>query len=96
MHSFYENIIHKALQRRLIDPNDMVSHFQQKTKLLLFFLIFLFQGDTAFRVAGMKVALDLSVYYGGPNPSPMLRASTETRQVIKKAFVDNEFVPQSR
>lgn len=44
----------------------------------------------------MKAALDMFGYYGGPNRSPMLSVSAEARLVIKKAFVDNEFVPQSR
>ncbi|XP_032783912.2 4-hydroxy-2-oxoglutarate aldolase, mitochondrial [Daphnia magna] len=77
MHSLYEkNIIDKELQRRLIDPNNMVTR--------------------RFGVAGMKAALDMFGYYGGPNRSPMLSVSAEARLVIKKAFVDNEFVPQSR
>nr|CAH0106125.1 unnamed protein product [Daphnia galeata] len=77
MHSLYENnVIDKELQRRLIDPNNMVTR--------------------RFGVAGMKAALDLFGYYGGPNRSPMLSVSAEARQVIKKAFIDNEFVPQLR
>lgn len=49
-----------------------------------------------FGVAGMKAALDLFGYFGGPNRSPMLSVSAEARQIIKKAFIDNEFVPETQ
>jgi 4-hydroxy-2-oxoglutarate aldolase len=63
---------------------------------LLFKNIYPFQVTRRFGVAGMKAAMDLFGYYGGPNRSPMLSVSAEARQVIKKAFIDNEFVPQLR
>lgn len=43
----------------------------------------------------MKAALDIFGYYGGPNRSPMLSLNPEVKQVIKKTFIDNEFVPES-
>lgn len=44
----------------------------------------------------MKAALDLFGYYGGPNRSPMLSLGDEARAIIKKAFVDNGFIPNSK
>ncbi len=106
MHSLYhENTIDKELQRRLIDPNTMVItsfisfilnnlQFKLKIKSLTDFIHF--KVTRRFGVPGMKAALDLFGYFGGPNRSPMLSVSAEARQVIKKAFVDNEFVPEAR
>jgi hypothetical protein len=77
----------------LIDP--ITWYFQMADKIAEKIIV-VFKLTRRFGVAGMKAALDLFGYYGGPNRSPMPSVSADARQVITIAFIDNEFVPQLR
>jgi len=70
---YHDNIIDSELQRRLIDPNTMITKRHG--------------------VPGMKAALDILGYYGGPNRKPMQNLNEETRQAIRHCFAANGFIP---
>lgn len=70
---YHNNVMDSELQRRLIDPNTMITR--------------------RYGVPGMKAALDILGYYGGPNRKPMQNLDQETTTAIKNCFASNGFVP---
>lgn len=42
-------------------------------------------------VAGLKAAMDMFGYYGGPTRSPLLSVSGEAANTIRKSFADSGF-----
>jgi len=71
---YHNNVFDSELQRRLIDPNTMITR--------------------RYGVPGMKAALDILGYHGGPNRKPMQNLDEETKKVIRDCFVSNGFIPR--
>jgi len=70
--NYHKNIIDNELQRRLIDPNSMITK--------------------RYGVPGMKAALDILGYHGGPNRKPLQSVNEDTKRAIRHCFVVNGFI----
>jgi 4-hydroxy-2-oxoglutarate aldolase len=47
-----------------------------------------------FGVSGLKAALDMFGYYGGPTRRPLAELDSATKKIIRQIFIDSGFPPE--